>query len=465
MAVRLREGLTVAAALACAAAATALVVGDHLPVQAFGGDVYLDGLSLVLVVTIAIVYLVASVFAVGYFGYERGHRDFRVYNRRFHVLFNVFAASMFWAPCCGNLMVLWLAIEVTTVTSALLVGLERSGTAIEAAWKYVLIASSGLALALLGLTALDYAAIPALGSHLDPTFTQLLAAAPRMSTIAVELGFALVVVGFGTKAGLVPMHTWLPDAHSEGATPVSAMLSGALLADAMYAIFRVEPIVSRAVGPTFPHVLLYIFGIASLVLAGAFALRQISLKRLYAYSSIEHMGILAVGVAIGGPIALYGVMLHIVAHGATKALAFFGAGSVLQRFQTRDTRAVQGLAMLMPATAVFVIVGLLAISGLPPAGLFRSELMILLGAFQNRSYAAGAVLILLINLVFLGALRLVNRMTFSQPAPRAERGESSWIMVVAMALAAVPALVLGIWVPGPLAHIFNEAVGVLGGRG
>jgi hydrogenase-4 component F len=463
MDVRAREGLTLLSACACAAAVGWLVAADGFPLRALGDTVHVDGLSAVLGVTVALVYLVASVFAIGYFGYERGHREYRVYNRRFHVLFNVFAASMFWVPFCGNLMVLWLAVEVTTVTSALLVGLERSQAAAEAAWKYILIASAGLVVALLGLTLLYFAATPALGTRFDPTFDALLAAAPRMTAGVTQVAFALIVVGFGTKAGLVPMHTWLPDAHSEGATPVSAMLSGALLADAMYAIFRVDPIVVRAVGGGFPHLVLYAFGIASLLVAAAFALRQVSLKRLYAYSSIEHMGILAVGVAIGGQVALYGVMLHIVAHGACKALAFFGAGSVLQRFGTRDGRAVRGLAAVMPATTVFVVVGLLAVSALPPGGLFRSELMIALGAFQHGAFAPAAVLILLVNLVFLGALRLVAGMTFTQPAPAATRGESSRVMLLAMAMATAGALVLGVWVPEPLDHVLREAARVVGG--
>ena len=462
MEVRLREGLTVLSASGCMAAATTLVVGGGLPLRGFGDYVYIDGLSAVLVVTVALVYFCSSIYAVGYFNYERGHREFRVYNRRFHVLFNVFAATLFWVPFSGNLMLLWIAIEATTVTSALLVSLERSTAAAEAAWKYILIASAGLVLGLLGLTLLYYAASGPLGTHFNPTYPAFLGAAPRMSRDTTRLAFALIVIGFGAKAGLVPMHTWLPDAHSEGATPVSAMLSGALLGDAMYGIFRIYPIVTSAVGTSYPHTLLYIFGIASLALAGLFALRQNNLKRLYAYSSIEHMGILAVGVAIGGSLALYGVMLHFVAHGVTKALAFFGAGSVLQRFNTKDARGVHGLAELMPATAFFVVAGALAISALPPSGLFRSEIMVVLGGFQRGALAGAAILILFVNLVFLGALRLVNSMTFSPPLPEVARGESSRVMVAAMAVTAVPVFTLGFFIPGPLDHIFSAAARIMG---
>jgi hydrogenase-4 component F len=463
MPVRARETVTVAAACGCATMTVALVIGDGLPIRGFADSVYIDGLSLVLALTVAIVYVCASVFAVGYFNVERRDQDFHIYSRRFHALFNVFVACLFLVPFSGNLMVLWIAVELTTVTSALLVGLERTTGAAEAAWKYILIASSGLVLGLLGLTLLYFAASGPLGSTFNPTFPVFLGAAAHLAPDATRLAFALIVLGFGAKAGLVPMHTWLPDAHSEGATPVSALLSGALLADAMYAIFRVYPIVARAVGSAYPTTVLLLFGGASLLLAGFFALRQTNLKRLYAYSSVEHMGILALGVGIGGPVALYGVMLHVVAHGATKALAFFGAGSVLQRFATKDSRRVRGLSTLMPGTAVFVVAGAFAISGLPPSGLFRSEILVAVGAFQRNAFAAGAVLLFCVSLVFIGILRLVNPMVFT-PAPSGqERGEVSRVMVLAMALAAIPAFVLGVMIPGPLDHILHAAATVVGG--
>ncbi len=463
MPVRARDAVTVAAACGCAAMVVVLLIGDGLPIRGFSDYAYVDGLSLVFALTVALVYLCASVFAVGYFNSERGHQDFEIYNRRFHVLFNLFVACLFLVPFSGNLMVLWIAVELTTVASALLVSLEKSTGAAEAAWKYILIASSGLVLGLLGLTLLYFAAIGPLGSNFNPTFPIFLGAAAHLAPDTTRLAFALIVVGFGAKAGLVPMHTWLPDAHSEGATPVSALLSGALLADAMYAILRVYPIVARAVGSAYPTTLLLLFGGASLLLAGFVALRQTNLKRLYAYSSIEHMGILALGVGIGGPVALYGVMLHVVAHGVTKALAFFGAGSVMQRFSTKDSRRVRGLSTSMPWTAMFVIAGAFGISGLPPSGLFRSEILVALGAFERDAFAAGAVLLLCVSLVFIGVLRLVNPMVFTPAPPGAERGESSRVMLLAMGLAAIPAFVLGVVIPGPLDHILHAAATVVGG--
>lgn len=461
---RVREAITVASAVICAVAAAVLVEGEKLPLRAGKDTLYVDGLSLVLVVTVALVYLASSIYAVGYLDYERGHRQFRSYSRRFHVLFNLFAATMFWTPLSGNLLLVWVAIEATTVVSALLVGLERSGSAAEAAWKYILIASSGLVVALLGLMLLYFAGSKTLGNSYDPTYPALLAEAQHLMPTPTAVAFALLLIGYGTKAGLVPLHTWLPDAHSEGPAPVSAMLSGALLADAMYGIFRVLPITTRSVGAVLPHGLLFGFGAASLVLAGFVALRQVNLKRLYAYSSIEHMGILAVGVAFGTPLALYGVMLHVIAHGATKALAFFGAGSIRQRFQTRDDTTVRGLATLMPYTAFFLLAGAFGIGALPPAALFRSEITILVGGSLTGAVVPIVILVVAVNLVFLRALRLVSGMTFTHPQPNAESGESSRLMLVGMGVACIPAVLLCFFIPTALGHIFQDAARILGGR-
>jgi hydrogenase-4 component F len=457
-----RERITVASSAVCACCALILVVRGRFPISGTGETVYVDGLSAVLVITVALVYLLASIYAVGYFDYERNHQGFRIYNVRFHVLFNLFAATMFWVPLTGNLLFVWVAVEATTVVSALLVGLEQSGRAAEAAWKYILIASSGLVVALLGLMLFYFAGSKVLGNSYSPTYTALLGVAPRLAPSLVAVAFALVVIGYGTKAGLVPLHTWLPDAHSEGPTPVSAMLSGALLADAIYGILRVLPIATKSVGSTFPHALLLIFGVASLLVAGFVALRQTNLKRLYAYSSIEQMGIIAVGVAFGTPLALYGVMLHIVAHGATKALAFFGAGNIRQRFRTRDDTSVRGLASTMPITAVFLVAGAFGIGALPPAALFRSEVTILVGGAFTAAVVPAVVLVLASNLVFLRGLRVVNGMTFSEPRESGPSGESSPWMLVAMGLACVPAVLLFFFIPSQLNHIFDSAAHILG---
>ena len=222
-----------------------------------------------------------------------------------------------------------------------------------------------------------------------------------------------MLVGFGTKVGLVPMHAWLPDAHSEGPSPISAMLSGALLAAALYAVLRMGAIAQLAVGPSYVHVLLLVFGALSLLLAALFALRQTNYKRLLAYSSIEHMGIVSLGVGIGGPIAAYGAFFHVLVHAAGKTLAFFGAGGLLSRYETREADEVRGVIRAAPFTGVMVLLGALAITGVPPFGIFRSELLIVTGGFSHSRYALAGLLVVFANVAFVGVYQVFHRMVLS----------------------------------------------------
>ena len=328
-------------------------------------------------------------------------------------LLNVFGFALLATPVVANLGVLWVAVELTTVVSALLVTAEGSDESLEAGWKYIVIGSAGLAIGLLGIVLIYAAGVPSLGDSYTPTYTTLAHAAPHLNGPLVRAGFAFVLVGFGTKVGLVPMHAWLPDAHSEGPSPVSAMLSGALLAAALYAVLRLGAVTQRAVGPTYVHVLLLVFGGLSLLLAAFFVLRQNNYKRLLAYSSIEHMGIVSLGLGIGGPIAAYGAFLHVIVHAAGKALAFFGAGELLSRYETRDADEVRGVIRLAPFTGVMVLLGALAITGVPPFGLFRSELLIVTGGFSHSRFALAGLLVVLVNVAFVGVYQLFHRMVMS----------------------------------------------------
>jgi hydrogenase-4 component F len=278
-----------------------------------------------------------------------------------------------------------------------------------------------------------------------------------------------VIVGFGTKVGLVPMHAWLPDAHSEGPSPVSAMLSGALLAAALYAVLRLGAIAQLAVGPSYVHTLLLAFGALSLVLAAFFALRQTNYKRLLAYSSIEHMGIVSLGIGIGGPIAAYGAFFHIIVHAAAKTLAFFGAGGVLSRYESREVDDVRGVITVAPFTGVMVLIGALAITGVPPFGIFRSELLIVTGGFGRSKFAFAGLLVLFANVAFVGLYQTFHRMVLSRrevsdrDSARLRRPEQP-LMAAAMLTSLTVVLVLGLWIPGPLDQLLHSAVAVIGGR-
>jgi hydrogenase-4 component F len=460
--------LSVAAAAGSFAAALVVVFGyDAVRARhALGSAFFVDALSGVFLIAVAFVYAVVAIYSAGYLLPGIGHVRLR---RWYWPLLNLFGLALLATPVMANLGVLWVSVELTTVVSALLVTSEGSDESLEAGWKYIVIGSGGLAVGLLGIVLIYAAGIPSLGDHYTPTYTTLAHAAPHLNASLVRTGFAFALVGFGTKVGLVPMHAWLPDAHSEGPSPVSAMLSGALLAAALYAVLRIGAIAQRTVGPSYVHVLLLVFGGLSLLLAAFFVLRQSNYKRLLAYSSIEHMGIVALGIGIGGPIAAYGAFFHVIVHAAGKTLAFFGAGDLLSRYETRDADEVRGVIRVAPFTGAMVLLGALAITGVPPFGIFRSELLIVTGGFSQSKFALAGLLVVLANVAFVGVYQLFHRMVISPGEPtatdstRLSRREQP-LMAVAMVASLAVVLVLGVWIPSPLNRLLHAAAGVIGGR-
>jgi hydrogenase-4 component F len=517
-----------AAALVClrvpaAAARTVTVISGTasfglvlslVPTAAHGSVTYLrllrvDAVSAVFLLATGFLYAAVAVYSVGYLPGGHGGQRATQYSRRFWAGLNLFAWAMLAAPLMSNLALLWMAIEVTTVVSALLVAIDNTDAAAEAAWKYVLLASAGLGLALLATIFTYYAGAQVLGQSYDLGLSQLLAAAPRLPHTAVQLGFVLAVLGYGTKMGLVPVHTWLPDAHSEAPTPVSALLSGSLLAISFYAILRYYQVAEVALGPAFPRNVLLVFGIASLVLAALYLFGQRDIKRLLAYSSVEHMGILAIGVSFGAPAALAGVLLHVLAHAAAKGNAFMGAGVLVRKTGTKRISAIRGGLDLLPWSGPLLLLALLALGAMPPFGLFRSEFEIVAGGLASGRYAVAAVLIIAVTVAFFGLAASAVRMLM-QPAPRpaperapAERvpvgttvaasatestavaasepragrgsasahpvpapvrGEPSAWMVVPVAVGVLLLLLLGVHPPAELTDLFARAVALLSGR-
>jgi hydrogenase-4 component F len=342
---RLAVGVTVVSGLASLGLVLTLVPPAAAgPLSGLAGYLRVDAVSVIFLLATGFLYAAVAVYAVGYL---QARRDAR-YVRRCCAGINVFAWAMLAAPLMGSLALLWIAIEVTTIVSALLVALDDTDAAVEAAWKYVLIASSGLGLALLGTVLAYYAGAEVLGVHYDLAIQSLISAGPRLPATPVRLAFLLATLGFGTKAGLFPVHTWLPDAHSQAPTPVSAMLSGALLATSFYAILRFYQVAVAALGTGFPRATLLAFGVTSLLLAALYVFGQRDLKRLLAYSSVEHMGILAIGVSFGAPVALAGVMLHVLAHAAAKGNAFMGAGVFTIKYRTKELSAIRGGLDVLP---------------------------------------------------------------------------------------------------------------------
>lgn len=476
----LQAVFTVASGATTLASSLVLVpqVSKGKPVSALGALLRADPLSLVFLVATSFLYFLTAIFAVGYLS-AGPHAD-ASYRRRFFAGLNVFAWAMAVAPIINNLGLLWAAIEVTTVVSALLVALEGTDAGIEAAWKYIVIASIGLGLSLLATAVLYHAGSFALGQVYDFSYNKLLSKAAVLPASSVRLAYLLAVLGFGTKMGLFPVHTWLPDAHSEAPTPVSALLSGALLATCFYAILRYYQVTLASVGAGFARGVLAGFGAATLLLGALYVASQRDLKRLLAYSSVEHMGILAIGASFASPLALAGVLLHVLAHAAAKGTSFFGAGSVVRKFKTKDLDKLQGGVGFLPWSGPMLLAGMLGLSAMPPFGTFRSELSIVAGGLAGHagtSRALAVVLVGLATLAFLGLSWHLTRAMLS-PAPPAKgaielaegtpdlvgKSEPSWMMPLAMALGLAGLTVLGVHPPAQLAQLLHAGALELGAR-
>ena len=431
-----------------------------------------DALSEVFLLATAFLYPVAAIYSVGYFSHERAasRRDesvrlrFSRYSRLFYVGLNLFAWSMIAAPMVNGLALLWIAIEITTVVSALLVAIDRTREATEAAWKYVLIASSGLGIGLLATIILYYAGSTVIGESYDLGLAPVLQVAHKLPSTPVELAFGLAVVGYGTKVGLFPVHTWLPDAHSEAPTPISALLSGALLATSFYAILRYYQIAVAALGPTFPQTTLLIFGVLSLLLAALYLFGQRNIKRMLAYSSVEHMGILAIGVSFGAPIAFAGVLLHVLAHAAAKGTAFMGAGTLVHKFGTKEMAGMRGGIRALPWSGPVFLIAVFALGAMPPFGMFRSEFQIVTGGIASGHGAAGTILVVLVSLAFFGLMIATTRVMFQPAAPPSlPPSEPSYWMVVPVLLGVAALLLLGVHPPEALQELLTRGAAELGG--
>jgi len=456
---RLARVVTVLAGAADLGLAVALAINvEHgRTLAAAGGWLRLDSLGAVFLLATAFLYAMAAVFSIGYLGVERGFNDFERFARRYYVLLNLFGWSMLAVPLAADFGTLWVAVELTTIVSALLVAIDRTDAALEASWKYVLIASSGLGIALLSIIVLYATGTHALGAAYVPRFVRVLAHARGLSHDSVRLAFVLAVVGFGTKAGFVPMHTWLPDAHSEAPAPVSALLSGSLLSAAFYAILRFFQVAVGAGQRSFAEHVLIVFGVLSLVAASFFVLRQGNFKRLLAYSSIEHMGVIALGVGFGAPLAVAGALLHVITHASAKGLAFLSTGSLLRGYDTKEVDGVTGAGTAMPWTGPMFMAAALALCGLPLSGVFRSEFEIVSGGFAQSQYVGVTLLIVFVNIAFFGILWHAGRMVLTPAAAGAPEGERSGWMVAGMVGCLIVVVALGVHLPSDLGTLLQNA--------
>jgi hydrogenase-4 component F len=456
---RIGRVLTAVGGVASAACIIAIVVA------AARGMGHLDAVSAVFLLPVAIVYGTVGLYGTWYVRAESiGADGDEAYRREFLALTNAFACAETIVPLLTNMAGLWVALEATTILAALLVRLQGTDAALEAAWKYILIASCGLAIGLVGVVVLYASGADVLGAHYTPQWASYMAAAGRLDADALRLAFVLALIGFGTKMGLAPMHTWLPDAHGAGPTPTSAMLSGVLLSDALYIIIRFASIANAAFGTGMTERLLFIVGLLSLFIGAFFLLRQTDIKRMLAYSSIEHMGIVACGLAFGVRIAIMGALLHVVNHAATKSLAFFGAGRLASRFDTRAIKSITGGVAVLPISGTLFALAGLALAGMPPFGLFRSEMMILTGGLAGGTWIIAVVVLGLLAVAFAGLVRWTTAVTAGDAPEGMRCGERDVGALASMLLGFLVVLGLGLFVPPTLATLLGSACNIFMGH-
>ncbi len=464
---RFMEAATVSgsAAVFILSLAVAVDVAVRRGMSALGSWLYADAVSAIALGVIAFVGLTAAVYSIGYLRANvagiRGNVERARELSRYYALFNLFIFAMLMVPVSNSLGILWVAIEGTTLASLFLVAFYRTAEALEAAWKYVIVGSVGIALALFGTILTYYAAVQVLGTSYDLTWSQLLPVGAKLDPGVMRLAFVFIIIGYGTKAGLAPMHTWLPDAHSEAPNPVSALLSGVLLNTAMYAILRYLALAGIALGATFERSLLLGFGLLSLAIATAFIWRQTNLKRLLAYSSIEHMGIVLIGIAFGGVFGVSGAILQMISHAMTKSTMFFAGGQLALTYGTKDIDRISGAIRTTPTTALLLLAGTFSLIGSPPFGIFTSELTIFSAGFTANVAWASILMLALLALVFVRFLAPVTAMVFgaspSTIVPR--RSDRGAVAVMAFSLAIV--LLLGLFVPAPLRGLIEQSTRIL----
>ena len=455
-----------AIALGCALALLVMLDG-HAPLFGWDGFLYVDSLGGFFLMTVAGVTLLAAVGSIGYIAAQEDSGElgrFQVW--LFFTFFGLFASLMLAALETGNLGLLFVLVEASTLASAALVGIEGRSRSLEAAWKYIIISSLGVTIALAGTLFLFYSASALhLGSNLGLTWPYLLAHAQALAPQSLRLAFLLAVVGYGTKVGLAPMHTWLPDAHAEAPSPASAMLSAALLNVGMYAIIRFLAIAQARLGGTYPRAVLLSFGFASIVVGALFMVRRGNFKRLFAYSSVEHMGIIAVALGFGGVLGLYGALLQTLNHALAKAVLFLSSGDVALRYRTREAGQVSGLLAAVPVTGGALLLASFAVLGSPPFGLFLSELTIVRAGFAHGSPVFPLLLLALLGLAFVAFARTTAGMVTGEPPQLTSpyRGRAAVAVTAAPLILGLAALlVLGLWIPAGLDAVLRHSIRVIG---
>ena len=430
------------------------------PLNAVGGWLFLDALSAYHLLLLALVFALSTVFASRYFRHAHA-LDLRS-ARRFGALWLGSMAAMTLVLLSNHLGLMWVGIESTTLVTTFLIGLHRSRESLEATWKYLVICSVGIAIAFMGTLLVGASATRALPVPSDAMlWTRLRAVAPLLDPSPLKIGFIFLLVGYGTKAGLAPMHTWLPDAHSQAPAPVSAIFSGVMLNTALYCIMRYIPVVEAATGGTgWSLRLLALFGVISMVVSAAFILFQRDAKRLLAYCSVEHMGIVAIGLSLGG-LGTFAALFHAANHSLAKTTGFFCAGRLGQIYGTHEMKSLRGTLRAAPLWGTGLLLGLLGLIGVVPSGIFMSELLTAKAAVDARAIVVLVVFLAAAGTAFIGIFGHAMAMAWGAPPREGMAEKTSLLDGVVVVFPLVVLAILGVWMPQPLRDILEQAARIV----
>jgi hydrogenase-4 component F len=448
--------LNVLAAFATLIAAVSLLA--ERPVA--GGYLFVDDLNIVFIVLSTFVGFTTSAFSASYIGHELEIGRLTPRHLRFyHAMYQTLMFAMNLGLTANNIGLMWVAIELATLTTVLMVGIYRTHEALEAAWKYFILGSVGIALALFGTILVYMAARPVIGEGNDAmVWTALIAKASEFSPELLNVAFVFLMLGYGTKVGLAPLHAWLPDAHAEGPTPISAVLSGLLLNVALYALLRFKMLLAANPAALAPGPLMVTMGLLSLIFAAFMLYRRRDIKRMFAYSSIEHMGIITFAFGMGGPLANFAGLLHMTMHSLTKSAIFFAVGHIAQVKGTQKIADMGGLTETHPVLGWGLVLGVVAIAGMPPLGIFMSEFLVVSSTFAREPLLAIPLVFGL--LVGFGALMLrLNSIAFGEPRGSLAPAQASYVPLYTH-LALV--FIAGIYLPPPLVAWFQNVARLLG---
>jgi hydrogenase-4 component F len=454
--------LSIISVVVTGAAAIANVLTSG-PLMAYGDWLMIDPLAAVFVGLIGVVGCLTGLYSIGYIRHDVAHGELTLTKQKiYYGFFNLFLFTMLLVVTANNIVMMWVGIEATTLGSAFLVGIYGKQTSLEAAWKYLIICSVGVAFGLYG-TVLTFAnaSAAAMDPHQAVLWTSVAAHAASLDPMLVKIAFVFVLIGFGTKAGIFPMHAWLPDAHSEAPSPVSGLLSGVLLKCGLFVIIRYYVITAGAVGAAFPQLLFLILGILSVGVASFLFFMQQDLKRKLAYSSVENVGLILLGLGFGGPLGVGAALLHTINHSFAKALLFCGSGNLLMKYGTRDLAGIKGVLRAAPLTGVLMMVGAMTLAGFPPFNVFVSEFMTVNAGLGAGYYWTVGVCVLLLTVAAAGFVQIIAGSVLGKKPDTMTTGDVGWGALVPMGALVALIMIMGIAVPRPVTDLLVSATNVV----